>query len=75
MLARLRRQVGMQNKLTGIHAELLPRSKLQGILGTRREVDRGDVETLHLDHREPRRNQDFSVGAWELMCRPSATRK
>jgi hypothetical protein len=62
MLARLRRQVGMQNELTGIHAELLPRSKLQGILGSRREVDRRDVETRHLDHRQPRRNQRLLKG-------------
>jgi hypothetical protein len=57
VLARLCRQVGMQDELTGINAELLPGRKLQSIFGTRREVDRRDIETLHLDHREPRRNQ------------------
>jgi hypothetical protein len=57
MLARLCSQVGMQDELTGINAELLPGRKLQSIFCTRREVDRCDIETLHLDHREPRRNQ------------------
>ena len=59
MLSRLRRQVGMQDEFAGIHTELLPRSKLRGILSARREVDRGDIETLHLDHSEPRRDQGF----------------
>ena len=65
MLSWLRGQVGMQDEFTGIHTELLPGSKLRGILGTRREVDRGDIETLHLDHSEPRGDQGFvrrSVG-------------
>ena len=57
MLAWLRRHVGVQNKLTRVHAKLLPGSQLQGILGAWREVDRGDVETLLLDHRKPGRNQ------------------
>jgi hypothetical protein len=57
MLARLCSQVGMQDELTGINAELLPGRKLQSIFCTRREVDRCDIETLHLDHSEPRRNQ------------------
>ena len=57
MLARLGRQVSMQDELAGIHAELFPRSKLRGILSACREVDRLDVETLHLDHGEPRRDQ------------------
>src|ERR1700722_1088186 len=57
MLARLGRQVSMQDELAGIHAELFPRSKLRGILSACREVDCGDVETLHLDHYEPRRDQ------------------
>ena len=59
MLSRLRRQVGMQDEFTRIHTELLPGSKLRGILSARREVDRGDIETLHLDHSEPRRDQGF----------------
>ncbi len=48
MLARLRRQVRMQNELARVHTELLLGRKLQGIVGTRREVDRGDVETRAL---------------------------
>src|ERR1700679_417216 len=57
MLARLGREVSMQDELAAIHAELFPRSKLRGILRACREVYRGDVETLHLDHGEPRRDQ------------------
>lgn len=62
MLARLRRQVGMQNELTGVYAELLSRRKQGGILGARREVDCCDIETLHLDHSQPRWDQGFVRG-------------
>jgi hypothetical protein len=59
MLSWLRGQVGMQDEFAGIHAELFAGSKLGGILRARREVDRGDIETLHLDHSEPRGDQGF----------------
>ncbi len=49
----------MQDKFAGIHTELLPRGELRGILGARREIDRGDIETLHLDYGKPRRDQGF----------------
>ena len=62
VLSRLRRQVRMQNELPRVDAELFPRSKLKGVLGTRREIDRGDVETRRFDHCEPSRNQSLFRG-------------
>ena len=62
MLAALRRQVRMQNKLSCVDAKLLLGCNLKGISGTRREVDRGDVESRHFNHRQPRRNQRLLQG-------------
>ncbi len=53
MLALLGRDVGVQNKLSGVDAELLLRSNLEGILRSRRKVDRSDVKTPRLNHRQP----------------------
>jgi hypothetical protein len=59
MLPRLRRQVCMENELSGVHAELLARSDLQGIIRSRREVHGGYVKTGRFDNRQPRRNQQL----------------
>ncbi len=64
VLSRLRRQVRMENEFPRVHAELFPRSKLKGVLSTRREIDRGDVETRRFDHCEPSRNQ--SLFRWRV---------
>jgi hypothetical protein len=66
MLARLGRHMGAQNKLTRVHTELLLRSQLQGIVGTRRKVDRSDGETPLLDHRQPGRNQGLLQGCMRV---------
>jgi len=52
VLALLRRYVGVQNKLSRVYAELLLRSNLEGILRSRREVDRSDVQTRRFDDRQ-----------------------
>jgi hypothetical protein len=57
MVARVRGHMRMQNKLARIHTELFPGRKLQGVLRTGWEVDRGHVETMRFDHREPSRDQ------------------
>ena len=57
MLTPLRRQVHMQNELSGVDAELLPGCNLQGISGTRWEVDRGDAEPGHFNYGEARWDQ------------------
>jgi hypothetical protein len=59
MLTRLRRQVCVENKLSGVHTELLARSHLQGIVRTRWEVHRGYVNSRRLDDRQPRGNQQL----------------
>jgi hypothetical protein len=57
VLAPLRRDVGVQNKLSRVYAELLLRSNLEGILRSRREVDRSDVKTRRFNHRQSSPNQ------------------
>jgi hypothetical protein len=59
MLTRLRRQVGVENELPGVHTELLARRGLQGIIRTRREVHGGYVKTRRFDDGQPRRNQQL----------------
>ena len=54
VLALLRREVGVENKLSRVYAELLLRSNLEGILRSRREVDRSNVKTRRFDHRQSR---------------------
>ena len=63
MLTWLRRQVRMQNELACVDTELLPRRKLKGIIGTRREVDRAYVKPGRFDHRQPSRNERLLQGA------------
>ena len=70
MLTWLRRQVRMQNELARVDAELLLGSKLKGILGTRREVDRAHVETRRFDHRQPSRNQRLLRGRVGIDVQP-----
>jgi hypothetical protein len=62
VLALLRREVGVQNKLSRVYAELLLRSNLEGILRSRREVDRSDVETRRFDYRQSGPNQRLLRG-------------
>jgi hypothetical protein len=50
-------QVGMENEVSGVNAELFLRSNLQSKRRARRKVDSSDVKTRRFDHRQPRRNQ------------------
>jgi hypothetical protein len=52
VLALLRREVGVENKLSRIDTEFLLRSNLEGILRSRREVDCSDVKPRWFDHRQ-----------------------
>jgi hypothetical protein len=56
VLTLLRCDVGVQNKLSRVYAELLLRSNLEGIVRSRREVDRSDVQTRRFDDRQSRPN-------------------
>ena len=62
VLALLGRDVGVQNELSRVDAELLLRSNLEGILRSRRKVDRSDVKTRRLNHRQPGPNQRLLRG-------------
>jgi hypothetical protein len=57
VLALLRRDVRVQNKLSRVNAELFLRSNLKGIFRSRREVDRSHVKTRRFDHRQSGANQ------------------
>ena len=57
VLALLCREMRVKNKLSRVDAELLLRSDLEGILRSRRKVDRSDVKTRRFDHRQSRANQ------------------
>ena len=67
MLTPLRCQVHMQNELSRVDAKLLFGCNLQGISGTRREVDRGDVSPGTSTTARRAGINDFSKGSWELM--------
>jgi hypothetical protein len=62
VLALLRREVGVENKLSRVDAKLLLRSNLEGILRSRREVDRSDVKPRRFDHRQSSPDQRFLRG-------------
>ena len=57
VLALLCREMGVQNKLSRVDAELLLRSNLEGILRSRRKVDSGNVKPRRFDYRQPGANQ------------------
>ena len=62
VLTRLRRQVRVENELSGVHTELLARSDRQSKVRTRREVHSGYVQTRRFDDRQPRGNQRLIQG-------------
>jgi len=57
VLALLRCDVGVQNKLSRVNAELFLRSNLEGILRSRRKIDSSNVKARRFDYRQPGANQ------------------
>ena len=49
VLALLRCDVGVQNKLSRVNAELFLRSNLEGILRSRRKIDSSNVKARRFD--------------------------